>query len=151
MKHSKQTFKHHCSAAACGNTPVRPKVSPHTTVWHHRPKAFYNSKHNLGEASTQTRGGDTFGVNLPNDHRFVSKRLNLAFEGLLLGASQRHHMVSWAWIDEGHPQSFRPWAGMFFLLWQGRRPDRAAKGQKPRALNEQSRGQSIARAQKLRA
>jgi hypothetical protein len=37
--------------------------------------------------STPTRGGDAFGMELAESHRFSSSRLSLAFEGLLLGAS----------------------------------------------------------------
>jgi hypothetical protein len=47
------------------------------------------------EVSTPTRGGDTFGVNSSNDRRFGSLGLNLIFNGLLLGVSQRRHMKGW--------------------------------------------------------
>jgi hypothetical protein len=44
------------------------------------------------EASTPTRGGDSFDTELAKDRRFGSLGLNLAFEGLLLGASLRLHV-----------------------------------------------------------
>jgi hypothetical protein len=42
-----------------------------------------------GEASTPSHRGDAFGTKLARDRRFDSSGLNLAFEGLLLGASLR--------------------------------------------------------------
>jgi hypothetical protein len=41
----------------------------------------------MNRALTPTHGGDTFGIELTKDRRFGSSRLNLAFKGLLLGAS----------------------------------------------------------------
>jgi hypothetical protein len=41
------------------------------------------------EASTPSHRGDAFGTKLARDRRFDSSGLNLAFEGLLLGASLR--------------------------------------------------------------
>jgi hypothetical protein len=52
-------------------------------------ESFFNSKHNPGKISTPTHGGDAFRVNSSNDRRFGSSELNLAFVGLLLGASRR--------------------------------------------------------------
>jgi hypothetical protein len=51
----------------------------------YRLKHFCINKYNLSEASTPTRGGDIFGKNSPNGHRFDSLGLNLTFEDYCWG------------------------------------------------------------------
>jgi hypothetical protein len=51
---------------------------------------FFANDNNKNERSfNTTRGGHAFDKELAKDHRFGSSGLNLAFEGLLLGASLR--------------------------------------------------------------
>jgi hypothetical protein len=50
-------------------------------------KLLHNIGKNSSEASTPTCGGDAFDMELTKSHRFGAPGLNLAFEGLLLGAS----------------------------------------------------------------
>jgi hypothetical protein len=52
-------------------------------------KLCCNASKSTNEASTPTRGGDAFGTRLAKNRWFGSSGLNLAFEGLLLGASLR--------------------------------------------------------------
>jgi hypothetical protein len=48
---------------------------------------FVNAHKSSSEASTPTSRGDALGTKLAKNHRFGSPGLNLAFEGLLLGAN----------------------------------------------------------------
>jgi hypothetical protein len=54
-------------------------------------KVFCNDNKSTSEASTLTQGGNAFGTKLARNHKFDSSGLNLAFEGLLLGASLHLH------------------------------------------------------------
>jgi hypothetical protein len=78
--------------ADCGNAPYEGKVYYHDRLYGDIAcKPFFaNSDNNeQSSVSTPTHGGDVFGKELTRDHRFGSSGLNLAFEGLLLGATLR--------------------------------------------------------------
>jgi hypothetical protein len=62
-------------------------VLPWTTVRCYGTQALCSTKESASEFSTLTRGGNTFSTELTKNYRFSSSGLNLAFEGLLLGAS----------------------------------------------------------------
>jgi hypothetical protein len=86
----RQVYVPMCSAAGGGNTPCTSEGYYHAqlcgTMAH---KLCCNASKSTNEASTPTRGGDAFGTRLAKNRWFGSSGLNLAFEGLLLGASLR--------------------------------------------------------------
>jgi hypothetical protein len=65
--------------------------SPRVAAWRYIARAFLQSVVIKAKSfsSTPTHGGDAFGLELTESHRFGSSGLCLAFRGLLLGARLR--------------------------------------------------------------
>jgi hypothetical protein len=75
-------------AVGCGNTPCASKGYCHNRLCGTiAQELFCNAKKSTSEASPPTYGGDAFAMKLVKNHRFGSSGLNLAFDGLLLGAA----------------------------------------------------------------
>jgi hypothetical protein len=84
----------------------------------YRLKHFCINKYNLSEASTPTRGGDVFGKNSPNGHRFDSLGWTSPLR-TTVGGSQRQRVAAaaptnWAQINKGCSRGLPLQAGIHF-------------------------------------